>query len=884
MTKQSERVITEFEECIKQELLAWVEYPLSSNRCFLYPRYALIDDDACPIDPAVFPDEGCISVGVAGGSTPTDLKERFGNLVVAILNRGDILSERYINSADNCKYHSQIHPDLPAGSSRVEFINPVGHPLSTKYTHIVEVLETDLEFNKPLKVPLHFTTKTISPQTKNILIAQTGPKGTLYYGPFYCTKKLDDITLHATEEYAQKIGCYTQEDLKNILNIKGYQDSVVVQLVKSSDVNAAFKAAEPRNIYDWISDRELLNALGRILNKRDEINYTKAQIRTLKSVIDNVSAHEDELLALDDARKSRLADLLTYTDDWAHMPQDLVETAFDAISHERLSQLLLDDTFFSAFAEKFLTLKQVQDRVEQERRQIEDNNEQIRAQTQKLEEYLAQINERIVRAQTMYDDALQEAQIKNNEQIKLLEKAREDKQQELDELNTLVQRKTKESQVLDETMTKVMQDFSNKKLVAQKLLEDSLMQELINTALAPQTPLIDTQESPASEATDAAEEEKNEPAPEKPVQKAIASPALVIDTKLTGKKLVDHLYHEISERTQREYTKNDIINYMLCFTQNSVTTFAGLPGTGKTSLCNYIAGALGLLSSKAQRFVTVNVERGWTSYKDYIGYYNPLLGRDEYSNHEIFEAFKLLDTEARLNETESKQVPYVFLLDEANLSPIEHYWSPFLASCDTHCKKGTHFSIGGESNLVVPNYVRFLTTVNFDHTTETLSQRFLDRSWVVMLEPEAVNLGEEYIEDNTDYSSNKTVSYEALKRTFSPKKDALLDTDTANLLGSIIEECRNRNVMVSPRSQHMITTYIKTAQTLMDTRAKDVRFAPLDYAVSQKILPLLTGSAEQLEDLLTELQELTKPLTNTCKRLSRMLSMGGDSGFFQFFA
>ena len=95
MAQQPERIITEFEECIKKELLAWVEYPVSSNRCFVYPRYALINDNVYPIDPAVFPDEGCVSVAVAGGSTPSDLKFKYGNMVIAILNRSDILSERY---------------------------------------------------------------------------------------------------------------------------------------------------------------------------------------------------------------------------------------------------------------------------------------------------------------------------------------------------------------------------------------------------------------------------------------------------------------------------------------------------------------------------------------------------------------------------------------------------------------------------------------------------------------------------------------------------------------------------------------------------------------------------------------------------------------------
>ena len=44
------------------------------------------------------------------------------------------------------------------------------------------------------------------------------------------------------------------------------------------------------------------------------------------------------------------------------------------------------------------------------------------------------------------------------------------------------------------------------------------------------------------------------------------------------------------------------------------------------------------------------------------------------------------------------------LLDEANLSSIEHYWSPFLLACDR--KDGSaelNLSLGGGASFSVPN-------------------------------------------------------------------------------------------------------------------------------------------------------------------------------------
>lgn len=57
----------------------------------------------------------------------------------------------------------------------------------------------------------------------------------------------------------------------------------------------------------------------------------------------------------------------------------------------------------------------------------------------------------------------------------------------------------------------------------------------------------------------------------------------------------------ISEKAHRDVTSNDVANYLICITQGFITTFAGEPGTGKTSLCNILAKALGLVTDIPQR-------------------------------------------------------------------------------------------------------------------------------------------------------------------------------------------------------------------------------------------------------------------------------------------
>lgn len=56
----------------------------------------------------------------------------------------------------------------------------------------------------------------------------------------------------------------------------------------------------------------------------------------------------------------------------------------------------------------------------------------------------------------------------------------------------------------------------------------------------------------------------------------------------------------------------------------------------------------------------------------------------------------------------------------------------------------------------------FLATVNFDHTTEELSPRFLDRSWIITLEPSR-------IDDETDEdlsNAEDMISFQSLQDAF----------------------------------------------------------------------------------------------------------------------
>jgi hypothetical protein len=327
-------------------------------------------------------------------------------------------------------------------------------------------------------------------------------------------------------------------------------------------------------------------------------------------------------------------------------------------------------------------------------------------------------------------------------------------------------------------------------------------------------------------------------------------------------------------------SRNEVANYLICLTQGFITTFAGDPGTGKTSLCHILAKALGLVrEDDNNRFVEVSVERGWTSHKDFIGYYNPLSKSMEISNREVFNALTILDGECRRREEEI--APFLMLLDEANLSPLEHYWAAFLRICDFDSASVRTVNMGGQSILQVPNHLRFLATVNFDHTTEELSPRFIDRSWIITLSPEDINTNPTMVQDP---ATPKVISFNSLCKAFSPK-DQKIDPTILEEWNAIQTIFSSNKMPVFPRNLKMVRNYFQVAFSCMDTSREENRFAPLDYAVSQKILPTINGTGEKYRGLVDALLTRCSGKLPLChQHLLRIQEAAENNlGFYQFF-
>ncbi|MGB4092190.1 MAG: AAA family ATPase [Ruminococcus flavefaciens] len=323
----------------------------------------------------------------------------------------------------------------------------------------------------------------------------------------------------------------------------------------------------------------------------------------------------------------------------------------------------------------------------------------------------------------------------------------------------------------------------------------------------------------------------------------IVNNSSISKSKLVGKELRDDLVNYIKDR--RNYSTNQILNIYICIAQNFITFFAGEPGTGKTSICDMVAEALGLSSIVTNnRYISVSVERGWSSKRDLIGYFNPLTKKFDKSNGKIYDALRILDM-----EKDDSNLPFLILLDEANLSPIEYYWADFMKIPDKieSLDKDSTINIGVEDEIFIPKTLRFVATVNSDQTTELLSPRLIDRSFII-------KLPDTDLKPRREIEKRDIVDWKSFYGAFTEETE--LSTNTDSLLKDIYNLFKNAGMSVSPRIQLAITKYVKTAQSIMEDEPGFLASErAVDFAILQKLMPKINGYYQNYKSLFEELKK-----------------------------
>lgn len=162
----------------------------------------------------------------------------------------------------------------------------------------------------------------------------------------------------------------------------------------------------------------------------------------------------------------------------------------------------------------------------------------------------------------------------------------------------------------------------------------------------------------------------------------------------------------------------------------SLMILTGAPGVGKSRLSKRLID-----DPNRDRSIVVPVSSTWRGREDLLGYVNPVT--QGFVPTPFTRFVKRAEDAWRTGDTRL----YVAIFEEFNLSQPEHWLSDFLVKFDDdHYDRsidlGASFMVGPDqstpcSSIHLPPNLKFVATINNDHTVRPLSPRILDRSALI---------------------------------------------------------------------------------------------------------------------------------------------------------
>jgi len=321
-----------------------------------------------------------------------------------------------------------------------------------------------------------------------------------------------------------------------------------------------------------------------------------------------------------------------------------------------------------------------------------------------------------------------------------------------------------------------------------------------------------------------------------------------------------------------------------------LTVLAGISGTGKTLLPIKYAEAMGMHS------LVVSIQPRWDSPQDLFGFYNYL--EHKYKATELARALVRMDP-YNFNELEGDNRSdrmLLVLLDEMNLARVEYYFSEFLSKLELRRDIKDEFSAAERNRaeiemetgprdendmgfrIWVGENVLFVGTVNEDESTQTLSDKVLDRANVLRFGKPSDDLNQAFNHEVApqEHFLHSTEWKEWIKPL---SEQAGWDNNIQKWIKDVNGALEQIRRPFGHRVQQAMRLYVNNYPGVNSTNYKDA-FAD---QVEQKIIPKLRGidlmegsSRESLGQIRGLIEELEDPELLTAFNES----MENSSGMF----
>lgn len=251
----------------------------------------------------------------------------------------------------------------------------------------------------------------------------------------------------------------------------------------------------------------------------------------------------------------------------------------------------------------------------------------------------------------------------------------------------------------------------------------------------------------------------------------------------------------------------------------------GISGTGKTQLCRLYANAVyGLDYESENPYLTIiPVRPDWMDATALFGYYSSF--EKKYVMTEFLQVL--------LAAQKERDKPHFIVLDEMNLAKVEYYLSDYLSAVESRKEILLHNREDVTEipqKISIPPNVYVLGTINVDETTHSLSDKVLDRAFVMTL-------------SDVDFDNFWSRLDQGIKAQISNEFEILRDFNNDLKKFELHFGYRTMNEMI----QKLIRNKDLDEEFSLDS------MTALDRVVSEKMLPKLRGD-ERISELLITLK------------------------------
>lgn len=265
---------------------------------------------------------------------------------------------------------------------------------------------------------------------------------------------------------------------------------------------------------------------------------------------------------------------------------------------------------------------------------------------------------------------------------------------------------------------------------------------------------------------------------------------------------------------------------MIALDDKHFVILSGISGTGKTQLAKLYANAVyGLSYDTDNPYLSIiPVRPDWTDATALFGYYSSFENR-----YIMTEFLKVL-----LHAHEEREKPHFIVLDEMNLARVEYYLSDYLSGVESHKEIPLHNRDdldGIPSKISIPPNVYLIGTINVDETTHSISDKVLDRAFIMTLSDVDLETFWSRVDDGVRSGLQDEFS-------FLMRLHAWLAPYHLHF------GYRTMNEMIQKMSRHLT----------LDVDHRASRIAMLDRVISEKVLPKLRGD-DRIAKLLGVLKE-----------------------------